>query len=356
MLEEFLTGEDFAKRVARCEQYAAAHPTAYRRRVIAMAWLGYWLVPVIMAVLLALPVFVFWLIFTGEWPLVKKIIYGVMWGFYAFGIIQMAQALFVPYRPVEGLDVTEADAPELFSVIEEAREKLDAPKLDRVVLTDDLNAAAAQAPTRSFMAKITNELIVGLPLLEALERDELQGVIAHELGHFSGAHGRDGFVVGRTTRAWEIALATSQTYGGWTAFVPLGVAKWFVPRFMAYSFALRCGNEFFADRASVEVVGAEAAGRALIRSQLAGVHAGDVKDKYLHEALHSAYAPKEPLGHLYSDLANASANPKAHGCIMLALHAESDPLDTHPGLKARLEAIGASCEVPASVQRPAIQL
>lgn len=356
MLEEYLTGEAFTKRVAKCEQYAAAHPKAYRRRVITMAWLGYWLVPVIMAVLLALPVFVFWLIFTGDWPLVKKIIYGVMWGLYALGIVEMARAFFVPHHPVEGLDVTEEDAPELFTVIEQAREKLNAPKLDRVVLTDDLNAAAAQVPTRSFMAKTTNELIIGLPLLEALERDELQAVIAHELGHFSGAHGHDGFVVGRTKRAWEIALATSQTYGGWTAFVPVSVAKWFVPRFMAYSSALCRDNEFFADRASVEVVGAEAAGRALIRSQLAAVHASDVKDKYLHEALDSAYAPKEPLAHLYSDLGNATANSKVRGSLMLALHAESDPMDSHPGLKARLEAIGASCEVPTPVQQPAIQL
>lgn len=356
MLEEFVRGEAFAKRVTKCEAYAASHPKAYRRRVLAMAWLGYWLVPVIMIVLLAPPAYVFWEIFMGYWPLVKKVIYGVFWGFYALGIVEMARAMFVPYHPVEGLDVTEADAPELFAVNEQAREKLNAPKLDRVVLTDDLNAAAAQVPKRSFLAKTTNELIIGLPLLEALEHDELQAVIAHELGHFSGAHGRDGVIVGRTTRAWEIALETSQTYGGWTAIVPVSVAKWFVPRFMAYSFALRRDNEFFADRASVEVVGAEAAGRTLIRSQLAAAHASDVKDEYLNEALDSAYAPKEPLAHLYSDLANATANSKAPGCLLLALYAESDPMDTHPGLKARLEAIGTSCKVPAPVRQPAIQL
>ncbi|NNE21857.1 MAG: M48 family metalloprotease [Rhizobiales bacterium] len=356
MLEEFLTGEAFAKRVAKCEQYAAAHPAAYRRRVIAMAWLGYWLVPVIMIILLAPPAYVFWEIFTGDWPMAKNVIYGALWGFYALGMVQMAHALFVPHHPVEGLDVTEADAPGLIEAIEDIRAKINAPALDRVILTDELNASAAQVPKRSFMRQTTNELIIGLPLLEALEQDELLAVIAHEFGHFSGEHGKDGFLVGRTMRAWDITLTTCHDYGGWTGLVPFTIAKWFVPRFMAYSFAMRRDDEFFADRTAVAAVGAEVTGRALIQVELAAAYAEDCKEQYLNERLSSACAPKEPLKDMYAALARATSDRKARGSMLLALHSEDDPLDTHPGLRARLDAIGFEPMVPAAVSRPAVRM
>jgi len=78
-------------------------------------------------------------------------------------------------------EVGHAEAPQLYNVVEEMRIAASLPALPRVCIIDTPvpNAfAVGLKPERACVAVTTG-------LLERLERDELQGVIAHELGHIS---------------------------------------------------------------------------------------------------------------------------------------------------------------------------
>ena len=78
-------------------------------------------------------------------------------------------------------EVAHDDAPQLYNVVEEMRIAAALPAMPRVFIIDTPvpNAfAVGLKPERACVAVTTG-------LLERLSRDELQGVIAHELGHIS---------------------------------------------------------------------------------------------------------------------------------------------------------------------------
>ena len=78
-------------------------------------------------------------------------------------------------------EVTHDEAPQLYNIVEEMRIASSLPAMPRVFIIDTPvpNAfAVGLNPERACVAVTTG-------LLERLNRDELQGVIAHELGHIS---------------------------------------------------------------------------------------------------------------------------------------------------------------------------
>ena len=76
-------------------------------------------------------------------------------------------------------EISKEDAPQLWNVVEEMTIAAGLPKMPRVYVIDDpgLNAfAVGRKPEKAAVAVTSG-------LLKRLNRDELQGVIAHELGH-----------------------------------------------------------------------------------------------------------------------------------------------------------------------------
>jgi heat shock protein HtpX len=76
-------------------------------------------------------------------------------------------------------EIEKKDHPQLFNVVEEMTIAASLPKLPRVFLVDDPSPnafAAGRDPAKAAVAVTTG-------LLALLDRDELQGVVAHEIGH-----------------------------------------------------------------------------------------------------------------------------------------------------------------------------
>ena len=104
----------------------------------------------------------------------------------AFGgnlVVAMAQAR----------EIAKDDAPQLFNVVEEMSiaAGVPMPKV-RVMETDALNAFASGTSTTNASLSVTRGL------LNALDRDELQGVVAHEMAHIANLDTRYMTVVGVT--------------------------------------------------------------------------------------------------------------------------------------------------------------
>jgi hypothetical protein len=115
-------------------------------------------------------------------------------------------------------------------------------------------------------------LTLGLPLLLVLSPAQLRAVVAHELGHSSGNHGRFSGWIYRLSRVWSRLIAPDSE--GRRAASPLldGFFHRFAPFFAAYTFVLQRENEYAADRCSVEITSARDAAEALVRVRVAGAY------------------------------------------------------------------------------------
>lgn len=110
--------------------------------------------------------------------------YGVFIGLAVWGVmllINMMGGESVLLASASAREVSHEDAPQLYNIVEEMRLAAALPAMPRVFIieTPVPNAfAVGLKPERACVA-------VTRGLLERLTRDELQGVIAHELGHIS---------------------------------------------------------------------------------------------------------------------------------------------------------------------------
>jgi len=110
--------------------------------------------------------------------------YGVFIGLVVWGVmllINMMGGESVLLASASAREVSHEDAPQLYNIVEEMRLAAALPAMPRVFIieTPVPNAfAVGLKPERACVA-------VTRGLLERLTRDELQGVIAHELGHIS---------------------------------------------------------------------------------------------------------------------------------------------------------------------------
>ncbi len=82
-------------------------------------------------------------------------------------------------RSVRAREIEKADAPQLWNIVEEMTIASGLGKMPRVFIIDDSSLNAFAVGYRSDKAAVA----VTAGLLKRLNRDELQGVIAHEIGH-----------------------------------------------------------------------------------------------------------------------------------------------------------------------------
>ena len=110
--------------------------------------------------------------------------FGALIGICVWGVlllINMMGGESVLLASANAREVTHAEAPQLYNIVEEMRIAAALPAMPKVYIIDAPvpNAfAVGLKPERACVAVTTG-------LLERLNRDELQGVIAHELGHIS---------------------------------------------------------------------------------------------------------------------------------------------------------------------------
>ena len=76
-------------------------------------------------------------------------------------------------------EIQKQDHPQLFNVVEEMSIAAQLPKMPRVFIVDDPAPNAFAVGRNSDKAAVA----VTIGLLKILNRDELQGVVAHEIGH-----------------------------------------------------------------------------------------------------------------------------------------------------------------------------
>lgn len=345
-----MTRDEFSELVTRLEQTSAAHPKAYKTKVLALGLLGYGYV--LLIVLLSLVLTLVVLAIGIKSPVVALKLGLPLLAF----VVMLLRALWVRMEAPSGLRMLRKEQPGLYKILDKIRRKLNGPRLHTVLLTNDFNASIVQIPRLGLFGWQKNYLMIGLPLMQALTPKQFGAVLAHEYGHLAGAHGRSGAWIYRVRQTWFRLMEALDKKQQWGQSILRRFFDWYAPYFAAYSFVLARQEEYEADRQAARVSGARITADALLNVNLKG--------RYLHETFwpslyaqasfqpHPAMSPfmdMAKLLHQDKDLDNAEA------WLKQALTRDTDSDDTHPCLRERIAALGVEPHVPEPVRQTAAE-
>lgn len=354
MTQEDFEGAPLHSLVRRLEQEAAANPAGYRRKLGALAFLGYAYVAASLILLIGGAALIVWM---GATVSRAALLLGqVGWAFLVL-ICVVLRVMWVRLEPPQGRMLTSAECPELFRLIEDLRGKGQAPRVDSVLLTSDFNAAIVQHPRFGIFGGTRNYLMLGLPLMQSLSPEEFQAVVAHEFGHLSGAHGRFGAWIYRLRTGWARLARALQTHNHWGAALFTRFFNWYAPLFSAYSFVQARQQEYEADRMSVEAVGREATASALLRVNSLGEFLSETFWPSIFKRADADPAPTmSPFSMLGPSLRQRDPTFAPDRSLVKALAQRTGYGDTHPCLADRLKAIAVEPYVPGPIESSAAEV
>ena len=343
---------DFVHLVRLSEHASAEDSAAYRRSVAVFAGLGYaW----VLGCLLLAAGTLAWIVdaaLHGPFRAIYVIGFGVAGGL----LWSSARALWFRFEPPAGIRLRPHDAPALFEALARIRRKVKGPPIHEVRLDAELNASIAQRPRWGMLGGARNHLTIGLPLLMALDQPRLLAVLAHEYGHLRRDHGRFAAWIYRTRASWSRLYESLAGETGPVAALTQGFFAWYIPRFVARTFALARQDEYEADRIAAQLLGGDVTAAALTELALKGdwlqqqfwpSHWGQAMEHAL---------PVGPYAQMRKLLALPLPEPFAQRLAQAALRRLSDFEDTHPVLRDRLDGLGVGPALPAWSPRPSIEL
>src|SRR5579862_798363 len=120
-----MTQDDFESLVRRLEQEAAANSAGYRRKLGALAFLGYAYIAAAVLLLVGGAAFIVWMATSVSHAML--LLGKVGWAFLVL-IYVVVRAMWVRLAPPQGRPLTSKDCPELFRLIDSLRVKAGAPR------------------------------------------------------------------------------------------------------------------------------------------------------------------------------------------------------------------------------------
>jgi len=328
--------EALAERWARLAQ---SSPRAYRWRVYALAVLGFaFLFLLVLALLVLLAISV--AIAARAIAAVKLVmLIGAL-------LLVVLRALWVRLQPPEGEPITRSEAPQLFALLDSLRSRLDTPPVHQVLVTADFNAAVTQVPRLGVFGWHRNYLLLGLPLMRCLSAEQLEAVLAHELGHLSRGHARVGNWIYRLRLSWYRLDQALEKKPQWGSGAIRHLLRWYAPYFNACSYPLARSNEFEADAASAQLTSRNAAAQALTNIS---VMAGYLSERYwpgVHAGARDTAQPAfSPFGGFRAPAPSEVSAEDTQRWLTEALAQPTTYSDTHPCLRERLQALGAESQI-----------
>lgn len=324
------------------EEQAARNPKGFLWRVGMLAAFGYAYILGVALLMLALTVGLIVLI--CMFPNALTIKFGLAGVLVCGGMgLGVLRALWVRLSPPEGVRLTEDQVPELFAMLRGLERDLGAPRFHEVLLVGDSNAAVTQVPRLGVFGWYRNYLVLGLPLMQGLGPEEFKSVLAHELGHLSGGHGRFGNWLYRMRRSWEgIFESLATRHHGALAGLITGFVKWYWPKFNAHAFVLSRANEYEADATAARLTSPTAAANALLRSR---VQFAALEEHFWPALYRRANTDPVTPGDLFDQIGAFLRSPWQADDVKRWLKAsfliETNNADTHPCLRDRLRGLHA---------------
>ena len=273
-----------------------------------------------------------------------------------YAIAQAGLFLLTDAPTPDGQPLRPGEAPGLVALLDDLRRDLKCRPFDEVRLSMDFNAGVSEVPRLGVFGWSRTILEVGLPLMLTLPPEEFRAVLAHELVHLSGRHGRAGARIQRLHRLWSAVFARLHAPGGGRArgaaqWVVSTFVNWYWPRLRARSLALSRHHEFQADRFAAGVAGAGALAAALWRLECRGPWLAERFWPDLHRgALVAPEPPADVLEQLRRALLAPAAPTDAKRWADRALARRTALDETHPSFFDRARALGVEAEAVARLE------
>lgn len=322
------------EKIAALERQADARPASYRKSVIAQAIFGDVALTCAQILPILLPIAI-GLLFINS-------MFAGVWFFNVAGVVVFLLLLWIlrPDHRFSGIELTREEAPVLFERLDHVRAELQVPWQMQVRINDEFNAGAAESKGVFGFLGVQRTLIIGMPMLCAMTKDELLAIIAHEFGHFSRRHGRFGSWLYRAREGWlmyaaEVSESKSAFNRAAAAF-----ADWFVPIFSAYSFVLSRRQEYEADSDAAKMFGHDNCARALTKMHVLGhAYESGVSRLVAEWQRNKARAPEDWFEQL-ERVFRTWGKRELDAWLEEAMGEPQNWIDTHPPLRERLAALG----------------
>lgn len=341
--------EQYISLIKELEAFAEQDRKGYERRVLGLAALGYAYFFGLILLFIAIPLSLLVLLFFAPQSLGRLLLFAIQfWWIVVPGVVVFfgflggaVRSLFTKFPEPEGREIKEADAPELFGFIRETTKALKAKLPDKVLITDEMNAAVVTIPRIGMFGRRVF-LLLGIPIMKTLTPDQFKAVVAHEIGHISGRHGGFGKWAYQLRESWGRFIETQELNDHKFAFLYEKFVNWFFPYFQAYSFVLMREHEKEADSYAAGLVGARPLGEALLALETRGAELNNVFWKTIHE---ENLERSTPSVNVFSRMLGSlsfvdSDRDRDRETVLAAVKRPTDYNDSHPSLADRLKMLG----------------
>ncbi|GIF11290.1 M48 family metallopeptidase [Actinoplanes teichomyceticus] len=249
-----------------------------------------------------------------------------------------------------GLIVTPEQAPELWQQVRGLAAEVGTRAPDEIRLVPEVNAAVSEDTRLLGLIGGTRRLYIGMPLLQTFDVDQLRAVLAHELGHYSGAHTRLSAVTYRGRLAMHETL---DRVGRWNVFGWVFKAYGWLYQLVSNAVARR--QELEADLASVRLAGVDAAVSAMRELPVVDAAWDLYFGRYIAYGWELGYAPDDVFGG-FAQLYRARTDELARMRDREPSD-ETSRWDSHPAIGERIAAMRGAPRTPHAVDaRPATVL
>jgi Zn-dependent protease with chaperone function len=313
---------------------ARASDSRLHRAYAAVMWLCcayyYVSVPLILLLMVGLgAVIIGALIYIGHIPIKLLILVVVL----VFGtVFAVLKSFFTrPKQGPPGELLNLAEAPKLRAVLDEVASKVGTRPVECVYLTPGADIAVFERGGlwAKLRGKGERSLLLGVAVLDGLDTQALQAILAHEYGHFSNEDTAGGnFALGVRRSVLQSAVGLAEA----------GVAGWHNPAWLfLYSFNklfLRISQgasrlqEVLADRWSARTYGAAAFERGLRHAIAAELRFDVHAQATLHEVLEARHGLRNLYSYSPSKLPEQAE--RIPELVEEVINAEPSPYDSHP--------------------------
>lgn len=258
-----------------------------------------------------------------------------------------------PVTPVIGRAVSEQRGPLLWQYVRDLARRIDALPPENIVVGFDNNFFVIDADVKCFSGALKGRtLYLSLPLCRILNEPELRAIIGHELGHFKGGDTAYSRRFAPIYRGAGEALATlrqnmSESITGLAILPAVSVLSFFFDSFNTAAMEISRERELVADGIGAQLSGKENAASGLVKAH-AFADAWESALQRMRETLADGKTVPN-VSALFGDYIAETGS--AASFVGLDDQHLAHPMDTHPPLKARLEALGLSLE---SVEKNAL--
>ncbi len=329
-----MTRDEFEKAARDAQALAKTNLSEYEKslvRLINRGRIALWAY-VCICLLLSLGLIVLLILLRGS---------GIVW--LAAGLFFLLGTAFTIIRSLtvappkeKGISVTREDAPRLWQMTDEVREKLNSPHIDEILINHTDNAFAVE---RKRFGKRRFSIILGLPQLIHMPPDDLRALLGHELAHHVGGDAGQSMQIYRASHGWQTALATTSGQK-----LLSGPVRWYASKYLPKLEAVtlvqsrRC--EEIADRLAGVASSHSAVIRMTARPRLSScANWNDLCQEIM------AQPTMENCRGFYQkslDASKAVSEEDNRREITEELKEETTLTDTHPRLNDRLKALGVA--------------